>query len=261
MRPFRFGTLAEHAQTPDQLLGTARRAEDLAYSALLIRDHLVEGPSAHQLAPPTSLAAVAAVTTRLRVGTQVLCNEFRHPAVLAKEIATLDVLSGGRVELGLGAGFLQREFDQAGMPFEPPGTRVDRLEETLRVLKGLFAAGPLTHHGDHYHVDGLDTFPKPVQRPHPPILVGAGRPRMLSIAAREADIVGILTVSTGGGVMTDDPETRTPEAVGAQIDRVRRAAGDRFEQLELAACVLVVIVAGSYERQTEGDPPRARTMT
>src|SRR5579864_4088960 len=118
MRPFRFGVIAEHAQTRDQLLETARRAEAAGCSTLLLRDHLVEGPFLHQLAPLTALAAVAAATTRLRVGTLVLANDFRHPAVLAKDLATLDVLSGGRLEPGLGAGFLRREYEAAGLRFD-----------------------------------------------------------------------------------------------------------------------------------------------
>jgi probable F420-dependent oxidoreductase len=227
MRPFRFGVIAEHAQTPDRLLETARRAESAGCSTLLLRDHLVEGPFIHQLAPLPALAAVAAATTTLRVGTLVLANDFRHPAVLAKEIATLDVLSGGRVEPGLGAGFLRRDYEQAGLPFDRPGDRVSRLEESLQVLKGLFGAEPLTYHGRHHHLDGMDSYPKPVQRPHPPIHVAAAQPRMLAIAGREADIVNLQGVSTTGGVMSEDPVGRSPEATAERIERVRAAAADR----------------------------------
>lgn len=241
MRPLRFGVVAERAQSREQLLDTARRAEDAGCSTLLIRDHLVQGPFPHQLAPLTSLATIAAVTTRLRLGTLTFCNGFRHPTVLAKEIATLDLLSGGRSELGIGAGFLQREFDEAGLPFRTPGDRVGRLEEAVQILKGLFAPGPLTYHGQHYDISGLDSFPKPVQQPHPPIHIGARRPRMLSIAAREGDIVGLLPVATDRGVMTDDPELRSPEAMTGQVECVREAAGDRFDQLELSTIAAVQI--------------------
>lgn len=241
MRPIRFGVLAESAQTAEQLLDTARRAEDAGFSTLLIRDHLVERPFAHQLAPLTALAAVAAATTTLRVGTLVLSNDFRHPSVLAKEIATLDLLSGGRVELGLGAGFLARDYDEAGLRFDRPGDRVSRLEESLRLLKALFGPGPVTHDGRHYTVRGLDSFPKPVQRPHPPLHVAAARPRMLAIAAREADIVSLQTVSTANGVLTDDPVGRSPAALARQVERVREAAAERFDQLELSTAVTVVV--------------------
>src|SRR5262245_8132972 len=234
VRPFRFGVLAESAQTAEQLLDTARRAEDAGFSILLIRDHLVQDPFPHQLGPLTALAAVASATRTLRVGTLVISNDFRHPAVLAKEVATLDVLSGGRVELGMGAGFLRRDYDEAGLPFDEPRDRVGRLEEALRLLKALFGPDPVTHHGQHYAVERLDGFPKPVQRPHPPLQVAAARPRMLAIAAREADIVSLQTVSTAGGVLTDDPAGRSAGAVADQIARLRDAAGDRFDQLALS---------------------------
>jgi probable F420-dependent oxidoreductase len=241
MRPFRFGVIAEHALTPDRLLETARRAEAVGCSTLLIRDHLVEGPFAHQLAPLTALAAVAAATTRLRVGTLVLSNDSRHPAVLAKELATLDVLSGGRLEVGLGAGFLRRDYDGGGIPFDAPGDRVGRLEESLQVLKGLFGPGPLTYHGRHYRLDELDSYPKPAQVPHPPLHVAAARPRMLAIAGREADIVNLQGVSTSGGVMSEDPAGRSPEAVAEKVDRIRSAAGERFADIELSTVLTLAV--------------------
>jgi probable F420-dependent oxidoreductase len=240
-RPFRFGLFAESARSPDTLLDTARRAEDSGYTTLLIRDHFIEEPFGHQLAPLTALATVAAVTTTLRVGTLVLANDYRHPVILAKEIATLDVLSSGRVELGLGAGFSQAEYEQAGLPFDPPGVRVDRLEEALHVLKGLFAPGPFTFRGRHYTVTGHDAFPKPVQRPHPPLLIGAAGKRMLAIAARDADIIGFQAVSTTQGVMADDPRPRLAAAVAEKVDHVRQTAGERFGRIELSLVATVVI--------------------
>ena len=233
--------IAESAQNVQQLLDTARRAEDAGFSILLLRDHLVEGPFLHQLAPLTALAAVAGATTTLRIGTLVISNDFRHPAVLAKEVATLDQVSGGRFELGLGAGFLRRDYVGTGLRFDQPGERVSRLEESIAVMKALFGTGPVTHHGRHYTIEGLDSFPKPVQRPHPPIQVAAARRRMLSIAARHADIVGLQTVSTTGGVMTDDPAGRSAGTVAEQVALVRQAAGDRFERLELSMTAAFVI--------------------
>jgi len=240
-RPFRFGVFGETARSREALLDTARRAEDSGYATFLIRDHFIQEPFGHQLAPLTALATVAGVTSHLRVGTLVLSNDYRHPVILAKEIATLDVLSGGRVELGLGAGFSQAEYDQAGLPFDPPAVRVDRLEEAIHVLKGLFAAGPLTFAGKHYSVTHLDSFPKPVQHPHPRILIGASGKRMLSIAAREADIIGIQTASTANGVLSNDPEVRLAPAVAQKVEVVRQMAGDRFDEIELSMVVTVVI--------------------
>jgi probable F420-dependent oxidoreductase len=240
-KPFRFGVFGETARSREALLDTARRAEESGYATYLIRDHFIEEPFGHQLAPLTALATVAAVTNTLRVGTLVLSNDYRHPVILAKEIATLDVLSGGRVELGLGAGFSQAEYNQAGLPFDPPAVRVDRFEEGIHVLKGLFTDGPLTFAGKHYSVTHLDSFPKPLQRPHPPILIGASGRRMLSIAAREADIIGIQTTSTANGVLSNDPSVRLATAVAQKVELVRQMAGDRFDKIELSMVVTVVI--------------------
>ena len=239
-RPFRFGVFGEDARTPAVLLDTARRAEGAGYSTFLIRDHFVDEPFGHQLAPLTALATVAAATTRLRVGSLLFSNDYRHPAMLAKEIATLDAISNGRVELGLGAGFSKAEYDGAGIPFDPPGVRVDRLEESIHVLKGLFGERPFTFAGKHYTVTCLDGYPKPVQRPHPPLLIGAAGKRMLSIAAREADIIGFQTVSTSGGAVTDDPSGRLAPAVSQRVEHVRQIAGERFDRIELSMVATVV---------------------
>ena len=240
-RPFRFGVFGEDARTPTVLLETARRAEDAGYSTFLIRDHFIDEPFGHQLAPLTALTAVATTTTRLRVGSLVFSNDYRHPAVLAKEIATLDALSNGRVELGLGAGFSKAEYDRAGLAFDPPGVRVDRLEESIHVLKGLFGERPFTFTGKHYSVTDLEGYPKPVQRPHPPLLIGAAGTRMLSIAAREADIIGFQTVSTSRGAVTNDPSGRVAAAVAQRVEHVRRIAAERFERIELSLVATVVL--------------------
>lgn len=253
--PFRFGIFGEHAITRDSLIETARKAEALGYSTFLIRDHYIAEPFGHQLAPIAALATVAAVTTDLRIGTLVFANDYRNPVMLAKEAATLDVLSGGRFELGLGAGFMRLEYERAGMPFDPPGVRVERFEESLQLLKRMFADEPCTFLGKHYTVTDLDSYPKPVQRPHPPLLVGAGGKRMLSIAAREADIISLLTVSTANGTLSNDPTTRLAASVDRQIGGIREAAGTRFDQIELSMVARYVIsedrerAAEDYARQ------------
>ncbi len=248
--PFRFGVLGERIGTRDALIGTARRAEEMGYATFLLRDHFIAPPFGHQLAPFAALATVAAVTETLRIGTLVIANDYRPPVLLAKEAATLDLLSGGRFELGLGTGFLKAEYDQAGIPFDPPGARVDRFAESFTVLKRLFADAPFTFAGEHYALTDFDSFPKPVQRPHPPILVGAGGKRMLSIAAREADSIGILTTSTANGVLSRDPAPRLAAAVERQLGWVRAAAGDRFDSIELSL-VPNVVIADNYRRATE----------
>jgi probable F420-dependent oxidoreductase len=240
-RPFRFGILAEHAVSRSTLLETARRAEDAGFDTLLLRDHFIEEPFGHQLAPFPALTAVAAVTERLRVGTLVCANDYRHPVMLAKEAATLDLLSEGRFELGLGAGFSQAEYDQAGMPFDRPGVRVDRLQEAIQVIKRIWATTPGTFTGELYTVTGLDGFPKPVQRPRPPIHIGGAGRRMLSLAAREADIVGIQSVSTTSGSVNNAAQHRLAAKVAEQVDWVRQVAGDRLSDLELSTTATFII--------------------
>ena len=255
-RPFRFGVLGESVRSAADLLDTARRAEGAGYATYLMRDHFIEEPFGHQLAPMTALATAAAATKTLRVGSLVICNDYRHPAVLAKEVVTLDLLSGGRFELGLGAGFSQPEYEAAGVPYDPPGVRVDRLVEALQVLKGLFGAGPFTFSGRFYTVKDLALFPNPVQRPHPPILVGAGGKRMLSIAAREANIIGIQTAALGTGRRVPDPSGLLPEAIAEKVAWIRKEAGSRFGDIELSL-VSSVVIAGN-RREAAGRLMRER---
>jgi len=250
MRPFRFGLLLERFPDPKYVLEMARRAEGEGFSTLLIRDHLIDGPFGPQYAPWTTLASVAQVTRSLRVGTLVIANDFRHPAVLAKEVTTLDQLSGGRVELGLGAGFLREEFERAGLTFYPNKVRVDRLAESLQVLDPLLRSCQVTHQGEHYTFDGFVNFPPPVQQPRPPILVaGAGR-RVLSIGAQHADTVALLSAPLTGGVLVDSAEARSARHVTEQVDVVRKAAGERIQDLELS--VFATLVAAE-NRQAAAD--------
>jgi probable F420-dependent oxidoreductase len=254
LRPFRFGVFAEGVRSREALLDTARRAEDGGFATILIRDHFIAEPFGHQLAPLAALATVAAVTRRLRIGSLVFANDYRHPVVLAKEAATLDVLSGGRFELGLGAGFSRAEYEQAGIAFDPPHVRAERLEEAVHVMKGLFSNAPFTFAGKHYSVSSLNSFPKPLQQPHPPILVGAASSRMLSIAARHADIIGLQTVSTTRGVLSQDPRVRSARAVSEKIEQVRQVAGERFDEIELSTVASLIMTdhrqeaAGQFAR-------------
>ena len=235
-RPFRFGVLCEEMSNREAWFAKARRVEELGYTTLLLRDHFVAGPFANQFAPLTALMAAAMATTTLRVGSMVIDNDYRHPVLLAKEIATLDVLSGGRFEFGLGAGWMGKEYEQAGLTFDTPGTRISRLEEALRIFKGLFADEPLNFTGKHYTITDMESFPRPLQRPHPPILIGAGGRRMLTLAAREADIVGLLAGPLNAGEPQDnDPAASSPERLIQKIEWLREAAGNRFTQLELSA--------------------------
>jgi probable F420-dependent oxidoreductase len=242
-RPFRFGVINEQVMPAEAWLDHVRRVEALGYDTFLIRDHLAPDFFGDQLAPLPALMAAAMATTRLRIGTMVLANDFRHPAMLAKEAATIDLLSGGRLELGVGAGWLRSEYDQAGIPYDSAGARIDRLEESLQVLKGLFSGEPVTFHGSHYRIDGLTNHPVPRQRPHPPILIGGGRRRILTLAGREADIVGILTTSVASGVVEDAPDERLPQAVEQKLGWVREGAGGRFAQIELSLIPTIILTS------------------
>jgi probable F420-dependent oxidoreductase len=229
MRPFRFladiGDLATAAAVGER----ARRAEALGYGVLVIPDHVVEGMSA----PLVMLAVAAGATERIRLGTFVLNNDLRHPVLLAREAATLDVLSGGRLELGIGAGWNIPEYERTGIAFDPVATRTARLAESLAIVKGALAAtaeAPFSFVGTYYRVTGLFGLPKPVQHPHPPIFVGGGGRRTLELAAREANIVGLAPRLLPG--VRADPRSITLAATVEKIGWVRSAAGDRFGDFE-----------------------------
>ena len=231
--PFRFGVVCETMQSRNEWIAKARRAEENRYATLLLRDHFTKEPFGDQFAPIAALMAAADATTTLRVGSLVFDNDYRHPVLLAKEVATLDVLSGGRVELGLGAGWLDTEYQQAGLPFDPPGIRISRFEEALHILKSLLAGNELTFSGTHYTVTNLRTFPQPVQKPHPPILIGGGGKRMLSLAAQHANSIGIMAGPLRSSVLSTDPAERSAEHMTRKIDWIRQAAGERFDEIEL----------------------------
>jgi probable F420-dependent oxidoreductase len=249
-KPFRFGIINEQMTTRCAWVEAARRAESLGFATFLIRDHMVPDFFGDQFGPVAALMSAADATQTLRIGTLVFDNDYRHPVILAKEAATLDLLSDGRLELGIGAGWLEREYAVAGMPYDRAGVRIDRFIEGLAVIKGLWADGPFCFQGEHYRIDGIDGYPKPAQRPRPPILIGAGQPRMLKLAGREADIVGILTTSVATGTVVDMPSNRMWDTVEQQIGYVREGAGDRFDQIELST-VGTVIVTDDRRGRTE----------
>ena len=201
-RPFRFLADARRIGSVAELTETARRAESIGIDTLVVPDHLIE-----QLSPVPAMAVIAAVSDRLRVGAFVLNNDLRHPAVLAQDLASLDVLSGGRLDVAIGAGWNRPEYEAIGLPFDPTPVRQRRLAEAISVLKGCFADGPFSFSGEHYTITDYDAYPKPVQRPHPPFLIGGGGRRTLTLAAREADIVGLAPRILPNGV--GDPASVT----------------------------------------------------
>lgn len=217
-------------------MAQARRAEALGYSALLMPDHVID-----QLSPAPALAAAAAATSRLRIGVHVFDNDYRNPVLLAREAATLDVLSRGRLELGIGAGWMASDYRQLGIAYDAPKIRIDRMVEAIAIVKRLFAGERVDHEGAHYRIRGARIGTAPVQRPHPPLVIGGGGPRMMRIAAREADIVSLIPqMSPQGRPRIGEVTT---DATALKVKRLRMAAGPRFERLELCAWVAHVSVA------------------
>lgn len=245
-RPFRFGVQLSSAGSAADWADLAREAESLGYSTLFIPDHFGD-----QLAPAPALAAAAAATTELRVGTLVLDNDYRHPVITAMDMATVDLLSGGRLELGIGAGWMASDYEQSGITMDDAATRVDRLAEGLTVLKGLFAPGPFSFQGKHYRIAELDGQPRPVQQPHPPFIVGGGGPRVLALAAREADIVGVNPAIRSGRADRAASHDGAAAVTDRKLGWVREAAGERYADLELQmllfACVITDDRAGTIE--------------
>jgi len=231
-RPFTFAVQEHRAESAKQWRERARAIESMGYKALYLPDHFDDQPS-----PIAALMAAADATTTLRIGSLVFDNDYRHPVVLAKEAATLDLLSDGRLDLGLGAGWLVKDYERSGIPYDSPGTRIDRLEESIKILKGLFADGKFSFHGKHYSINSLEALPKPVQKPRPPFLVGGGARRILSLAAREAEIVHLNYNLREGRINPTLVRTGAADATDEKLAWVKEAAGDRFEQLELGMTV------------------------
>src|SRR5215469_4761374 len=250
MGRLRFGIVSESVREGRAWLDFARQVEDSGIDVLLLRDHFSAGAFGQQLAPFSGLAAAAAVTTRLRLGSLVLSNDFRHPAIVAHEAASLHLVSGGRFELGIGAGWYQPEYDAAGIAFDGAGRRIARLDESLGIIKGLLAGTPVHHTGDSYRIDGLDLDVLPSRESSPRLLVGAGGPRMLRLAARHADIIGVLPAPIRDSTDSDDPRDRLPAAFDAKLGVVREAAGDRFGKLEINAFG-TFIITGKRRAETE----------
>ncbi len=242
--PFRFGVAAESAPSREQWIALVRKTEELGYATFLLADHYV-----NEFPPIAALMSAADATTTLRVGTFVFDNDFRHPALLAKEIATLDLLSGGRFEMGIGAGWHQPEYQQAGIAFDPAGVRISRMEEALQIIRSFFTEETVTFAGNHYTITGLKASPKPLQRPHPPIFIGGGGKRLLTIAGREADIIGVhVRVKDDGTV---DPSERTETALARKIEWIRQAAEARFKKIELNILISGVVITEDRQQAAE----------
>lgn len=245
-RPFRFGVQASSATDRAAWIDLAKRCEGHGYSCLTMPDHF-----GGQLAPVPALMMAAAVTERLRVCALVFDNDYRHPIVLAKELSTMDVLSDGRMEIGLGAGWMASDYAQSGIPYDSPGVRIDRFVEGLHIIKRAMQPGKFSYSGQHYTITDYDGLPKPVQ-PRPPVLIGGGGKRVLGIAAREADIVGINPNMHTGVISAETIANMTAEAVDEKVALVKEAAGDRVGEIELSIRAFLVNITD------DGDAARTR---
>lgn len=236
-RKFRFGVQIATATSAEEWATIARRAEELGYSSVFMPDHFGD-----QLAPVPALMAAADATTTLRIGTLVFANDYKHPVVLAKEVATLDLLSGGRFEFGIGAGWMNSDYEQSGIEHDRAGVRIDRLAESIDICKGLFGPDPVTFAGEHYQLDAMVGTPKPVQTPYPPFLIGGGGKRVLTLAGQQADIIGINPKIASGQIDAATARNGAPELTDEKIAWVREAAGDRYADIELNMLIFAVVI-------------------
>jgi probable F420-dependent oxidoreductase len=249
-RALRFGVQIGGGGSAADWIETARVTEALGYSTLSMADHFNDS-----FALTPALMAAADATSSLRIGAMVFANDFRHPAVLTREAATLDVLSNGRLELGLGAGWQFTDYEQSGIPLDTPGVRIARLSEAVRIVKGLMAEGPLEFDGDHYSIQGLNGLPKPIQSPHPPILIGGGGRKVLTLAAREADIIGLNPKLPAGVIDHRAGPDATAEATHRKLAWIREAAGDRLADIELQTRVHITAITDDVDGFAEAMAP------
>lgn len=245
MKPFRFAVQLSKSSSPEGWRDLARSVENLGYSTLFIPDHFDD-----QYGPLVALTVAAEATSRLRVGSLVFGNDYRHPIVLAKEIATLAVMSQDRVEFGLGAGWMSSDYRSSGIPEDRPGVRVSRMEEALAIYKSLWSEGRATFAGEHFHVTDSVSTPALTQRP--PIIIGGGSPRVLGIAAREADIVGVNPNLAAGYIGREVIESTQAEYFDERIQWIKDAAGDRFTDLELQILTFFVTITDDRQSAIDG---------
>ena len=245
-RGFRFGVQVSKETTAKGWAELARRTEAAGYEVLTMPDHFTD-----QLAPIQALMAAASATTTLRVGALVFDNDYKHPVVLAKELATIDLLSEGRLEIGLGAGWMISDYEEAGIPYDSPKVRIDRFIEGVAVIRGAMAEGSFSFSGDHYTITNYNGQPKPIQA-RPPLLIGGGGKRVLTYAAREADIIGINGTLTAGVVGPEALSTMTAESVDEKVAIVAAAGAHRINDIEMNIRTFFVKVTNDRAATVDG---------
>ncbi len=246
-RKFRFAAGGEGNREEGgarKFIKLAQQAEEYGFDSFMIPDHLGE-----QVGPIAALGALAVATEKIRIGTAVLANGFRHPAVLAKDAATIDVLSRGRLELGIGAGWMKEEFDKGGIAYDSPGVRIEKLDEALTILDVLLRGQECNFAGKHYQISGLKGSPRPRQGPRPPLAVGGGGPKMLALAAKHADIISVATPTNKEGKLLLSGITM--EKTIERVNIIRAAAGDRFSDIELNWTITMIVITDDREQVAE----------
>lgn len=250
MAAFRFALQGSGAASPAAWRDLARKCEDMGYSTLYVPDHLDD-----QWAPMVACTLAAEATTSLRVGTLVLDNDFRHPVLAAREAATLDVVTGGRFEFGIGAGWLREDYEQSGIPMDRPSVRIARLAESLEIMRSLWRTGTATFSGEHYRVTGAKGLPTPVTPGGPPLVIGGGGRRILTLAGQYADTVSVVPSLAAGYI---GPEVAAEAILDRYHERVRwarEAAGDRADELELQCWTATVQVVPNADEIFESLAP------
>jgi len=245
-RPFRFSAQEHRAQSAKQWKERARALESMGYATLYLPDHFGD-----QVGPIAGLMAAADATTTLRVGSLVFDNDYRHPVVLAKEAASLDLLSDGRFDFGIGAGWMMSDYEQSGIPYDSAGTRIERMAEALTIFKKFFAGGEFSFNGKHYTINGLEGAPPPVQTPHPPIVIGGGGRKMLELAAREADTVNVNFDLREGKPGRRLAQTGLASVTDEKLGWIREAAGGRLELIELGVWTFMANVTDDRDGVAE----------
>lgn len=248
--PFRFAVQSYSAASADDWREQARRAEALGYDTFHTADHHIgPGPAldptnhgVQEFAAVPAIAAAAAATSTIKVGCRVFCADYRNPVVFAKELATLDVLSDGRLEVGLGCGWLENEYEAIGIPFDRPGVRIDRMVETLEVIRAHFGDGQIDVTGAHVHAVGFEGVPKPASPGGPPIMIGGGSKRILGIAGREADIVSLNFDNSSGTLGAESVVSGTAAQTEEKLGWIRAGAGARFGDLELEIAAYFAVI-------------------
>ena len=239
---FRFATELRGPFDGQTWNDTVLEIEQMGYSTLFVPDHFDEG-----FGPIAAMASAAAVTTTLNVGALVFDCDYRHPAVLAREMATIDQISEGRLELGLGAGWKKWDYEVTGIPMDPPKVRVDRMIEHTKILKALFNEEPVTFKGEHYTITDLPGTPRPHTPGGPKILIGGGQPRVLKFAGQVADIVGVNASIHSGEIDTEAAHDALPERIDQKVEWLQQGAGDRFDDIEINAWLSVAMVTNDTE--------------